>query len=319
VRKFDATGTPLGTEFPLASSTTSYVPEPSMSMTSDGRFLVTWYSPDRKAVVARRFDASAAPIEDEFPVNDYLADRGHDPNPVMDDNGSFVVVWNSAQRDRDGSGHGVFGRRFCDAADTSCDLCAGFDDSIDDDADGVPNGCDPCTLLVPGQTMDRAKLRVAYREPAPGDPLKSNTVRMTGSFVLPGGFASLQPQTDGMRVRIESRGLGQVAQLSIDPGSPGWTQDAKGWKYSYNGPTLGNGMRDVVLMDRSAKAPNLVKIKLKAAGGLYAMGSSYIPMRAIITFGDTAAADAGLCAETAFVLDDCKLGGPNVYSMACRY
>jgi hypothetical protein len=90
----------------------------------------------------------------------------------------------------------------------------------------------------------------------------------------------------------------------------------EGWKYSYDGPTLGNGMRNVILMDKGAKAPNLVKIKLKAAGGLYAMGSSYVPMHAIVTFGDTAAADAGLCAETAFVITDCRLAGPT--STRCR-
>ena len=46
----------------------------------------------------------------EFKVNTYTDDRQREPAIAMDKRGNFVITWMS--RDQDGSGYGIFARRF---------------------------------------------------------------------------------------------------------------------------------------------------------------------------------------------------------------
>jgi hypothetical protein len=316
-RQFDTSGTPLGTDFMLTTS----AGEPDISMVADGRFLVTWAArkpEDTSGIFAARYEPDATPSEPEFLVNDYLADRELSPSAAMDDNGSFVVTWFSAQRARDGSGYGIFGRRFCDENDVTCDRCVGFDDAIDDDGDGTPNGCDPCTTLEPGQAMSRTRIRVAFVEPGPKViPAKQDTVLLNGIFALaggPGAFASINPSTDGVRIRVESSIGAEVADFYVPggvytgSGTAGWSQRTGTWRYLDKTGAV-NGMRRIVLTDESAKSPNQVKVKLRAGGGVYATGTDYIPLRVTVTLGGTSAADAGLCSEATFLLPQCTTEG----------
>jgi hypothetical protein len=55
-------------------------------------------------------DSSGARLGREFRVNTYTTSSQFFPAVASDSSGNFVVVWNSF--DQDGSGHGVFGRRF---------------------------------------------------------------------------------------------------------------------------------------------------------------------------------------------------------------
>ena len=62
-------------------------------------------------VNGRLFDASGAPVDDDFQVNTYEPDIQERPSPAMWPDGSFVVVWNEA-RNQEGSYGGIFGQRF---------------------------------------------------------------------------------------------------------------------------------------------------------------------------------------------------------------
>ncbi len=56
-----------------------------------------------------------------------------DADDILDGYDNCEGVPNPTQADADGDGAG-----------DACDLCPGFDDSLDDDGDGVPDGCDLC-------------------------------------------------------------------------------------------------------------------------------------------------------------------------------
>ena len=114
-RRFDRLGNPRGSEFVANSFTTGPQSFPSVAAAESGGFVVVWHSPGQDGsgdgVFARRFDAAGTPLGlSEFRVNSYttyhqmLADVASAPD------GKFVIVWQSSVKD--GSGYGIFGRRF---------------------------------------------------------------------------------------------------------------------------------------------------------------------------------------------------------------
>jgi len=112
-RLFDATGAPLGGEFEIDSSPAAY----QLQVASDaaGNFMVVW---DTSAgdVLARRFDANAAPQGPAFVVNTYTTGSQVFPSISIDGSGNFVVVWqdgmfSSGPPSHDGDGNGVFAQR----------------------------------------------------------------------------------------------------------------------------------------------------------------------------------------------------------------
>jgi hypothetical protein len=115
-QRYDAEGSRVGAEFRVNSYTTGAQAHPSVAAAGDGSFIVVWQS-DRiegiglgQGVCARRYDPSGAPLGPEFQVNVYITGDQQVPKVASDAGGNFVVVWTSA--DQDGSGSGVFGRRF---------------------------------------------------------------------------------------------------------------------------------------------------------------------------------------------------------------
>ena len=102
---------PLGSEFRVNSYTTGSQTFPAVTTSPNGGFVVVWGS--AYDVIARRFDSAGSPIGAGFAVNTYTSGTQTLPRVGMDAGGNFVVVWESAGQD--GSGYGVFGRRF-DAA-----------------------------------------------------------------------------------------------------------------------------------------------------------------------------------------------------------
>ncbi|HEX9639301.1 MAG TPA: hypothetical protein VGB99_17335 [Acidobacteriota bacterium] len=113
-RGFDSSGGALGAEFQVNQFTTSFQGFPSISHDSSGGFVVAWgsYTQDGSSdgVIERRFDSSGSPLGGEFQVNQYTTSFQNYPTISHDSSGGFVVAWQSL--DQDGSGYGVFGRRF---------------------------------------------------------------------------------------------------------------------------------------------------------------------------------------------------------------
>ncbi len=113
-QRLDASGLPRGSEFQVNSFTTGIQFGPAVASDPNGNFVVTWFSDGQDGsgfgVFGQRFDASGVPQGSEFQVNSYTAGTQYEPKVASDANGNFVVAWQS--NGQDGSGWGVFGRRF---------------------------------------------------------------------------------------------------------------------------------------------------------------------------------------------------------------
>ena len=113
-RRYDSSGAPQGAQFRVNTYTPNAQRSPVVAMDQDGDFVVAWWSRQGAAtetdVIGQRFDASGARIGVEFVVNSYTTSVQANPNIAADEDGGFVVVWDSVGQD--GSNGGLFGRRF---------------------------------------------------------------------------------------------------------------------------------------------------------------------------------------------------------------
>ena len=118
-QRFDRTGVPAGPEFQVNTYTWLPQGDPSVAMDSAGNFVVVWGSSGQdgsgSGVFGQRFDETGTPLSSEFQVNTHTPYDQGAPSVASDPNGDFVVVWSSYAQD--GSGTGLFGRRF-DSAGT---------------------------------------------------------------------------------------------------------------------------------------------------------------------------------------------------------
>jgi hypothetical protein len=100
-QRYDASGTPLGTEFRVNSSTTNLQFQPDVGMSSAGSFVVVWstFSPGG-TVFLQRYEAGGAPLGGQLQVNTYSGSN-YAGRVAVTPAGDFVVVWtnNSGSRD----------------------------------------------------------------------------------------------------------------------------------------------------------------------------------------------------------------------------
>jgi hypothetical protein len=97
-QRYLANGSAIGNEFPVSSYNTGLQEYPAVAVAPDGEFVVTWQSDkpgtdDRGGIRARRFEADASPIGDDFPVNTFTTEHQRWPAVAIADDGDFVVVW----------------------------------------------------------------------------------------------------------------------------------------------------------------------------------------------------------------------------------
>jgi hypothetical protein len=114
-QRFSSTGERLGAEFQVNTYTVNYQHHQSIGMSASGDFVIAWHSRNFSVealsdVFAQRFDSSGTAIGAEFHVNSYTPSSQEDTGVVMEEDGDFVVVWDS--RNADGDAYGVFGKRF---------------------------------------------------------------------------------------------------------------------------------------------------------------------------------------------------------------
>ncbi len=321
-RHLDSTGTPIGSELTVGEG---------IAMAPDGSYVLTdIYAAGESQ--AQRFDAADQPLGAPFGIQGDLANYTYGARSIdMDANGNFVVAFHRDPTPQLGEGgledFDVVARRFCDSGDPTCDVCAGFDDTIDGDGDGSPDGCDPCTDLALGQHFVRLDASVRYGgfDDLKDVPLKLNRVRMKGDVTLPGLFAGFEPVTDGVRVRVEAPYDGSVVDVALPGGSyggagtRGWRLNGPGttWVYIDSTTERINGFSKITVKDRSNASPGAVRLIVKAGGGIYGTNEGYLPLEAMFVFGDQAAADAGQCALLAFDLAECEAHNP-FGNMRCR-
>jgi hypothetical protein len=113
-QRFGPSGSALGSEFRINSTTAGHQYVARVGMHADGRFVVVWENVgqdgDGFGIFGQRFDAAGVAVGVEFQVNTYTTGAQRRPSIAPEDAGGFVAVWDSGGQD--GSSEGVFGRRF---------------------------------------------------------------------------------------------------------------------------------------------------------------------------------------------------------------
>ena len=112
-QRYASTGSPLGPEFRVNTSTTAFQAGPSVAADVSGNFVVTWggyVDVSHWGVFGQRYASSGTPLGPEFRVNTYTTNVKGDPSVAADSFGNFVVTWVSFGQD--GSNAGIFGQRY---------------------------------------------------------------------------------------------------------------------------------------------------------------------------------------------------------------
>jgi hypothetical protein len=98
-RRFNASGTPQGTEFRVNTFTTGNQEYSSIAADNAGNFVVTWHSwgqdGDSVGQYAQRYNSSGVAQGSEFRVNMTTLGQQGIGSVTMDDNGNFVIIWES--------------------------------------------------------------------------------------------------------------------------------------------------------------------------------------------------------------------------------
>ncbi|MEO5330577.1 MAG: tandem-95 repeat protein [Magnetococcus sp. YQC-5] len=116
-QRYDANGSPVGSEFLINTYTTGQQSGPSVAPLDDGGFVVTWHSTQDVngfGVYGQRFDANGLKAGTEFKVNTFTYRDQYYPDVALFGNGSFVVTWASQYQDNGSNGAycGVYAQRY---------------------------------------------------------------------------------------------------------------------------------------------------------------------------------------------------------------
>jgi len=115
-RIYNATGTAAGNDFIVNTTTTNRQTDSSVTVLTDGRFVVTWQSEDpgdgsSHCIRGRIYKADGVAVGNDFIVNTTTTGYQADPAVIELPDGRFVVVWESDEAG-DGSGYCVRGRLY---------------------------------------------------------------------------------------------------------------------------------------------------------------------------------------------------------------
>lgn len=105
-QRFDLDGSPIGEEFQINTTSSGNQTEPAVAVGPAG-FVVSWHGPglleeDAEDIFARRFDPNGFPLGDEFRLNTYRSGKQLYPDAAVNDDGSFVIIWESSDGPRRG-------------------------------------------------------------------------------------------------------------------------------------------------------------------------------------------------------------------------
>jgi hypothetical protein len=113
-QRFDAAGTPRGSEFQVNTYTTFLQLVASVASAASGDFVVVWWSMGQDqgtdGIYAQRYDDAGVPLGSEFRVNTFTPGQQAISAVASDAAGNFIVVWDSYAQD--GSDFGIFGQRY---------------------------------------------------------------------------------------------------------------------------------------------------------------------------------------------------------------
>jgi hypothetical protein len=118
-QNFDAEGAMLGTEFQVNTYATELQFQPDIDTNSAGSTVAVWQSREQDGsgmgIFGQRYDPEGARLGGEFQVNSTTAGDQLSPEVAVTENGDFVSTWVGSSGD--GSGSGVFARRFAAGGD----------------------------------------------------------------------------------------------------------------------------------------------------------------------------------------------------------
>jgi len=108
-RLFYKNGLPKGEEFQVNTVWEHLQEEPAIAVGKNGNFVITWVSyiiegKTGGGISARIFDPYGNPLGPEFQVNDYSIGYQGEPAVAMDNEGNFIIVWQSWEQDGDSFG-----------------------------------------------------------------------------------------------------------------------------------------------------------------------------------------------------------------------
>jgi hypothetical protein len=119
-QRYNAAGTAQGSQFQVNSYTTNLQRYPDVALDSDGDFVVVWQSygssgsdSSYSSILAQSYNSAGTAQGSEFEVNSYTTDRQRFPAVAGDNNGDFVVAWESyGSSGSDPNGNSIQGQRF---------------------------------------------------------------------------------------------------------------------------------------------------------------------------------------------------------------
>jgi Ca2+-binding RTX toxin-like protein len=106
VRRFSASGTAVGAEARINTTTAGNQGSPAIAGLEDGGYVVTWTSDSD--IYAQRYAASGAAVGPETRINTTTADSQFNPAITALADGGYVVMWEGV----DDSGYGVYAQRY---------------------------------------------------------------------------------------------------------------------------------------------------------------------------------------------------------------
>ncbi len=95
--------------------TTNEQRKPAVAMNSNGQFIVAWFAvgtEDSAGVFAQRYNSDGTPNGSNFLVNTFLTSSQKEPSVAMDNNGNFVISWESKTQEGEANYYGVFAQRY---------------------------------------------------------------------------------------------------------------------------------------------------------------------------------------------------------------
>ncbi|MFC1852363.1 hypothetical protein ACFL27_19370 [candidate division CSSED10-310 bacterium] len=115
-QRFSSSGAFLGSQFQLNSYTTLYQEEPSVGVDVNGTYTMVWHSlgsdtQTTESVQARRMSSTGSFLGSQFQVSAY-SHWGYHASISVENDGDFVVVWQSFGSDFGDTDHCIQGQRF---------------------------------------------------------------------------------------------------------------------------------------------------------------------------------------------------------------
>ena len=213
----------------------------------------------------------------------------------------------------------------CDdgAANGQNDCCSALCRIVDPDGDGTCTRDDPCPADADNDSdHDGYCVGAAFRAPAIGgedpcsrpagagdwinpkvvvskldQPAGARKLTAKGAFLIPPGGQPLAPQARGVHVRITGPANEIILDEHVPPGSYA-AASPTGWKvggdppkkFTYldkTKPAARNGLKKIVITDKSAKVPGMIAVVVDGDRGDYPLAPGETPITVSLELNDT--------------------------------